>query len=261
MKGVLIIVMLLLCTAVAYAGSISGLDNKDCTEQERVCVHRSCDRWWHGHCIDWDCDAWEDVCEEDINTEINDEDVEIDADTLGGSTAEDLQNYADTRDDIGGGGIGSDTLSRYLTGRSERDYRLWDDYNSYYDFELTRFVTLETLEDLQKRIDLLEARINQCDCSKETEQTKFDAAEITYQRTGQAQSVDGYHCNGIGCVKVTSVLTEQTGIAEGNAQGPDANTLARRGELLALWRHMCEDDKLIQYCKIVEQRKTDWGMQ
>lgn len=141
-QAIVLMVAALLAIPAALAGSIGGLDNDDCTSQDRVCLEYECNRWWHGHCVDWDCAEYGDVCEEDIETEINDDDVEIDADTVDGTSGEDIRNGFGSigrKLDEMGGGFNKDTLWYVTTGKADND-NLFDFIYQFYD---TRYMSIE----------------------------------------------------------------------------------------------------------------------
>ena len=166
-------VLLLLMASFVTAGSIGDLDYKDSN-------------------LFWD-----------LNREINDNDVDIDSDTLGGKSSSDLMREVDERDDVGSG-MSQHQLSNYLVG-NYRNWQVWDDYDNYYEFLLDKFISVDLLYRLEARIDYLEARLNKCSCSEEDEMTKFDAALMAYERTGVPQIVDGYTCASLGCIKLTTL--------------------------------------------------------
>ena len=117
-----------------------------------------------------------------IRMQTTDNTVTINADTIAGKQVKDLQSS-----------ISQETISRWLTGTKE----LFLKYNNFMDFLKTQFTTKNELEQLQQRIDKLEA---QC---LTTGNIELNTNIIEDRRINIDIQYKGYTFNQQSCIKVT----------------------------------------------------------
>jgi len=126
----LVMLAAMLCMiGVVSAGSIGGLDGQDCTHSSNVCVHQTCVHYHpHGctpgspgcHCQTWVCDQYEEQCDTWIDSTTNDNNVDVDADTLNGQLGSDLVDEAnDYTDDA----VNDEASARQTADNSEASAR------------------------------------------------------------------------------------------------------------------------------------------
>ena len=180
----LITVLMLFSMVLVSAGSIEDLDYKDSN-------------------LFWNLDR-----------QVDDYDVEIDADTLDGYSAnyfkhKDRQtnkyinsNEAEwIKDDASvsysGSGMDSRRLSRYLTGFTD----MFDVYDNFVDYLETIFATKVDVENAQLRMDNLEARIN-LGADATSDEIMKEALIIGAERKGMPLVINGMTCTKGMCIKV-----------------------------------------------------------
>lgn len=166
--AILMLAVLSLLAVSVSAGSISGLDHSDCTENGFL--------WWHDDC--WDS----------VPAEINDNDVDIDADTVGGSSIGDIHQAIADKEDKVGGGMGSDGLSYWFIGSRH----LFDTYDRIIDFLHDVFASDVELEAQAERIDLLEARLENPGASEDILALKAGLKKA--ERLQEDVIIDGFVC-------------------------------------------------------------------
>jgi len=166
--------LLLIFVGMVSAGSVEDLDVK-----------------YKDRNLFWDGTRW---------TEVNDDDVFIDADLLAG---EDLTSYvheqeaAWSKDLVGGSGMSHRDLWGIFTG--SRD--LYEKFDTLVEYLFSIFATKteveNSIENVQERIDILEATVNVMHpvvSLEEQEMIDLLAALKKARRTGETQTVGQYKC-------------------------------------------------------------------
>jgi hypothetical protein len=169
--SMMVVFALLLCSLVT-AGSINDLDYKD-----RPCVFCG-----------------------DQNRVINDGNVKVDADTVGGTDVVGIINSNQaqwSKDDVGGSGMSTDGLSRWLTGKRG----LFDIYDNFVLYLETLFVTKAELEQAHIRMDYIEAKMK-LGSDAEYLPVELEVAKLRAKRHNREFVVQDYVCNTDSCIKV-----------------------------------------------------------
>jgi len=219
--GFIAICLLVMIAVPGRAGSITGLDYDDCTRAGFL--------WWS------------DECWQDVEGTINDNDVNIDADTLGGQSYN-PQWTTDTS------GMSWDSVMNLLS----KDYeftRDFDDYNTYMLVQVTQLL-------LNQQDEIM------CTMKFGIEVSDFDLthcmARRRADRTGVPQELDdGYKCWSHSCVKFVSI--------PGEPQEPELKVIVSEDntwklEALSQWDNMC-DLGISKWCVIAQQNREAWGME
>ena len=220
-----ILVMTLVMTLSVTAGSISGLDYNDCTEQGF---------WW-----------WSDQCWNSLPSTINDGDVNIDADTLEGQSASDIKYYADINDAIGGG-ISTDTVVKMLTGNYDYEHD-YDTYNSYMLVQVTQLL----INQQDMMICMMQYGYNAA-----LFDLKHCTARRRAERAGEKQYLDdGYICGPKMCIKFYEMPTVTKPTESQTNDGKQWKT-----EALAYWDLLC-DQGMQKWCLIAQQNRIELGLE
>lgn len=207
MKPTIYIIFVLMMASFTLAGTVSN----DCTRTETYCddYDRVCTHWKWGHCIHWHnvCISYAERCTDSTESTGN-----VDADTLGGETADDIKDDIMVNDDrwskdeIGGGGMGKSGLSHYLFGN--QDLYKYDYYNLWVIEKID-----QKISELNDRIDIIEARqiliwnhiqTRDSDFYATNMDVSLQAAHIKSKRIGSHVNIEDFECNGK-CIRLSDI--------------------------------------------------------
>jgi hypothetical protein len=128
----------------------------------------------------------------DTTRTVNDYDVDVDADTLGGYNYSSMISYIDSNDAVGSG-ISYHTVNNLLYGSGE-----WTDkYDNYYQLILDKFATKKELEDLKAKIAILEQAVFGKTISQEA--VNMQVALTKAKESGKEVQTGKWYCTGKVC--------------------------------------------------------------